>query len=222
MTWKQTFTSSIGKKILMALTGFFLLLYLIVHAAINALIFYNDHGATFDKVAHFMLVNYIIRILEVGLFAVFILHIIQGLLLWKQNRAARKIGYEKKKYPHEIKWYSRYMGWLGTFILLFLVMHLSHFWAATKHELYFSGPNVNLYEEMKIVFTNPVWFTLYMIGLASLLFHLLQGFQSAFQTFGINHRRWIYLIKGIGVIYSWVICLLFASMPIAFMAGWLQ
>lgn len=222
MTWKQLFTSSIGKKILMALTGFFLIIYLVVHASLNALIFVNDDGATFNRAAYFMLHNYFVRFLEVGLFAVFVLHIIQGLLLWQQNRAARKIGYEKQKYPREIKWYSRYMGWLGTFVLLFLVMHLYHFWASTKHELYFHGPVVNLYQEMKTVFTNPVWFVLYMIGLASLLFHLLQGFQSAFQTFGINHRRWIYIIKGIGVVYSVVICVVFASMPIAFMAGWLQ
>ena len=75
---------------------------------------------------------------------------------------------------------------------------------------------------MKEIFTNPLWFTLYMIGLASLLFHLLHGFQSAFQTFGINNRRWIGIIKGIGVFYSVVICLLFASMPLAFMLGWLN
>jgi succinate dehydrogenase / fumarate reductase cytochrome b subunit len=216
------FTSSIGKKILMALTGFFLIIYLIVHASLNALIFVNDGGETFNRAAYFMLHNYFVRFLEVGLFAVFVLHIIQGLILWQQNKAARKIGYNKQKYPKEIKWYSRYMGWLGTFVLLFLVMHLYHFWASTKHELYFHGPEVNLYQEMKEIFTNPVWFILYMIGLASLLFHLLQGFQSAFQTFGINHRRWVYIIKGIGVIYSVVICLLFALMPIAFMAGWLQ
>lgn len=222
MTWKQLFTSSIGKKILMALTGFFLILYLVVHASINSLIFVNDGGLTFNRAAYFMLHNYFIRFLEIGLFAVFVLHIIQGLLLWKQNKAARKIDYEKKKFPKEIKWYSRYMGWLGTFVLLFLVMHLYQFWATTKDELYFHGPVINLYEQMKEIFTNPVWFVLYMIGLASLLFHLLQGFQSAFQTFGINHRRWVYIIKGIGVIYSVVICLLFASMPIAFMVGWLQ
>lgn len=222
MTWKQTFTSSIGKKILMALTGFFLIIYLVVHASINSLIFVNDGGETFNRTAYFMLHNYFVRFLEIGLFAVFVLHIIQGLLLWQQNSAARKIGYRKQKYPKEIKWYSRYMGWLGTFVLLFLVMHLYHFWASTKHELYFHGPVINLYQEMKAVFTNPLWFVLYMIGLVSLLFHLLQGFQSAFQTFGINHRRWINIIKGIGVIYSVVICLLFASMPIAFMVGWLQ
>ncbi|HEY9343253.1 MAG TPA: succinate dehydrogenase cytochrome b subunit [Hanamia sp.] len=222
MTWKQLFTSSLGKKFLMGATGFFLITYLIVHASINALIFFNDDGATFNTVAHFMLHNWIVRILEVGLFAGFILHIIQGLLLWKQNKTARVVKYAIQKYPREIKWYSRYMGWLGTFILLFLVMHLYHFWGSTKHELYFNGPSVDLYQQMKEIFTNPVWFILYMIGLASLLFHLLHGFQSAFQTFGINNRRWLPLVKGIGVFYSIVICLLFASMPLAFMAGWLQ
>jgi succinate dehydrogenase cytochrome b subunit len=222
MTWKKLFTSSIGKKILMALTGFFLIIYLVVHAGVNALIFYNDDGATFNAGASFMLHNYFIRFLEVGLFAVFILHIIQGLLLWKQNRGTRKISYARQNFPREIRWYSRYMGWLGTFLLLFLIMHLYHFWASTKHELYFNGPVIDLYQEMKIIFTNPLWFTLYMIGLVSLLFHLLQGFQSAFQTFGINHRRWTPIVKRIGVFYSLVICILFAMMPVSFMAGWLQ
>lgn len=222
MTWKQLFTSSIGKKFLMGATGFFLIIFLIVHASVNALIFYDDDGATFNKAASFMLHNYFVRFLEIGLFTVFILHIIQGLLLWQQNSAARKISYGKTNFPKEIKWYSRYMGWLGTFLLLFLVMHLYHFWASTKNELYFHGPAIDLYQQMKEVFTNPLFFTLYMIGLVSLLFHLLHGFQSAFQTFGINHKRWTPLIKGMGVFYSLVICILFASMPIAFMAGWLQ
>jgi len=222
MTWKQFFTSSIGKKILMALTGFFLIIYLIVHAALNALIFVNDDGKTFNAGAYFMLHNYIVRFLEIGLFAVFILHIIQGLMLWQQNKSARKINYNKVEYPAGINWNSRLMGWLGTFVLLFLVMHLYHFWASTKHELYFHGPAIDLYQEMKEIFTNPVWFTLYMIGLASLLFHLLHGFKSAFETFGVNNKRWTPIIKGIGIFYSVAICLLFASMPLAFMVGWLQ
>lgn len=222
MTWKQLFTSSIGKKFLMGATGFFLIIYLVVHAAVNAIIFYNDHGVRFNKAAYFMSRNFFIRFLEIGLFVVFILHIIQGLLLWQQNRSARKVGYVKSNYPPKIKWYSRYMGWLGTFLLLFLVMHLYHFWAGTKNEMYFHGPKVNLYYEMKEIFTNPLFFILYMIGLVSLLFHLLQGFQSAFQTFGINHRRWTPIVKGIGIFYSVAICILFAMMPISFMAGWLQ
>lgn len=222
MTWKQMFTSSLGKKYLMGFTGFFLIFYLIVHAGINALIFYDDQGVTFNSVAHFMVTNYFVRFLEIGLFAAFILHSIQGLLLWQQNRNARKIKYHVQKYPAEIKWASRYMGWLGTFVLLFLVMHLWHFWADTKNELYFNGAEVNLYQKMKFIFTNPIWFSLYMIGLASLLFHLLHGFQSAFQTFGINHRRWTPIVKGVGIFYSIAIVLLFASMPLAFMLGWLQ
>jgi succinate dehydrogenase / fumarate reductase cytochrome b subunit len=222
MTLKQLLTSSIGKKYLMAFTGFFLITFLIIHATLNALIFYNDSGATFNAAAHFMLYNWIIRILEVGLFVGFILHIVQGLLLWKQNRASRKINNLKHNYVKEIKWNSRLMGWLGTFILLYLVMHLSQFWTHTKSELYFDGPDINLYDQMKHIFTNPVWFVLYMIGLASLLFHLLHGFKSAFETFGINNRKWTPLIRSIGVIYSFAICLLFASMPLSFMAGWLQ
>jgi succinate dehydrogenase / fumarate reductase cytochrome b subunit len=206
----------------MGATGFFLIIYLIVHASVNAIIFYGDHGVRFNKVAYFMSRNFFIRFLEIGLFVVFILHIIQGLLLWQQNKSARKVGYLKSNYPREIRWYSRYMGWLGTFLLLFLVMHLYHFWAGTKNEMYFHGPKVNLYYEMKEVFTNPLFFVLYMIGLVSLLFHLLQGFQSAFQTFGINHRRWTPIVKGIGIFYSVAICILFAMMPISFMAGWLQ
>ncbi len=221
MTWKQLFTSSIGKKFVMGLTGFFLIIYLIVHASINAMIFYDDGGATFNKAAYFMSRNFFMRFMEVGLFAGFLLHIVQGLLLWKQNESARKISYSKHNYPPEIKWYSRVMGWLGTFLLLFLVMHLYHFWSGTKNEMYFHGAQKNLYLEMKEIFTNPLFFVLYMIGLVSLLFHLLQGFQSAFQTFGINHRRWTPIIKGIGIFYAYAICILFAFMPISFMAGWL-
>ncbi len=206
----------------MAFTGFFLITYLIIHASINAMIFYNDRGVTFNRAATFMSHNFFIRFMEIGLFAGFLLHIIQGLLLWKQNRAARKIKYKRSDLPAKIKWYSWSMGLLGTFLLFFLVMHLYHFWAGTKNELYFHGSRVNLYLEMKEIFTDPLLFTLYMAGLVSLLFHLLQGFQSAFQTFGINHRRWTPIIKGIGIFYSFAICILFAFMPISFMAGWLK
>lgn len=222
MTWKQMFTSPVGKKYVMGLTGFFLITFLIVHASINSFIFVNDGGVTFNKVAHFMAYSFLLRLLEVGLFVGFIIHIIQGLILWKQNVAARPIKYKKQRYTRKIKWYSRYMGLLGTLILLFLIMHLSHFWYGTKNAMYFHGPQKNLFEEMKEIFTNPVWFTLYMIGLLSLLYHLLQGFQSAFQSMGMNDKKWTPFVKGLGVFYSIVMVLWFASMPIAFMTGWLQ
>jgi succinate dehydrogenase / fumarate reductase cytochrome b subunit len=223
MTWKQFFTSSIGKKFVMGFTGFFLILYLIIHAGINALIFYNDHGEIYNNAAYFLSHNIIMKILEVGLFAGFALHIIQGFILWKQNSAARPIGYKMNRPSTNSKWYSRSMGLLGTLVLLFLVMHLYHFWWGTKEALYFENdaPH-NLFAEMKEVFSNPVVIILYMLGLISLLFHLLHGFQSAFQTFGINHKRYTPVIKKLGVIYSFGICILFAFMPIAIFLKWLD
>ena len=109
------------------------------------------------------------------------------------------------------------MGLLGTLLLLFLIMHLYHFWAGTKKAMFFENdaPN-NLFNEMKEVFSSPVIVALYLAGLVSLFFHLLHGFASAFQTFGINHNRYTPIIKTIGVAYTIIITLLFASMPLAF------
>jgi succinate dehydrogenase / fumarate reductase cytochrome b subunit len=223
MTWKQFFTSSIGKKFVMGFTGIFLILYLVIHAGVNALIFYNDDGRIFNAAAHFLSHNIIMRILEVGLFAGFALHIFQGYLLWKQNTSARPIGYKMNRPNSKSKVYSRSMGLLGTLVLLFLVMHLYHFWWGTKTALYFQNDApINLYGEMKEVFSNPIVIGLYMVGLVSLLFHLLHGFQSAFQTFGINHKKYTPLIQSLGVIYSVGICILFAFMPVAVFLKWLN
>lgn len=222
MNWKKILSSPVGRKYVMGVTGIFLILYLIVHAGINALIFYNDGGQIFNAGAHFMSHSYFMRILELVLFAGFIVHIVQGIMLMRKNKAARPVKYNKQVFTKRIKWYSRMMGLLGTLILLFLIMHLSHFWYLTKEELYFNGPEVDLYQQMKVIFTNPVWFVLYMIGLASLLYHLLHGFQSAFRSLGMNDKSWTPIIEKAGVAYSVLIVLLFALMPISFMAGWLQ
>src|SRR5689334_19200441 len=109
MNWfAQFLTSAIGKKVVMALTGLFLISFLLVHAGINALIFVNDGGQTFTIAAHFMATNPLIRTIEVFLVIGFILHIIQGLLLWKQNKAARgEVGYQVNNPPKHSTWYSR-------------------------------------------------------------------------------------------------------------------
>lgn len=235
MTFKQFFTSSIGKKFTMGLTGFFLISFLIVHCGINAMIFFNDGGETFNHWGHFMGSNLIIRTMELGLFAFLILHIIQGLMLWSQNNSARPIKYEKNNASSNSKWYSRSMGLLGTLILLFLVLHLYHFWTPSRfggmgpvHELeptslttYNDQEVHNLYREMLIVFQNLWVVVIYVLGVIALFWHLVHGFQSAFQTFGINHKRYTPLIKGLGWAYSIIICLLFASMPIAIYMGWI-
>ncbi len=222
MTWKNFFTSSLGKKYVMALTGLFLILFLVVHAGLNACIFLNDNGETFNAAAKFMSHNWIMRFVEIGLFAGLILHIIQGLMLWSQNKAARPVEYAVSKKQVSSKWYSRSMGILGTLLLLFLVMHISHFWIGTKKELYFGNEGHNLYEEMKVVFSEWYWVALYMVGLIALFWHLFHGFQSAFQSLGLNHKKYFPIINALGKMYSILIVILFALMPLAFHFGWIE
>jgi succinate dehydrogenase / fumarate reductase cytochrome b subunit len=129
------------------------------------------------------------------------------------------------------------MGLLGTLILLFLVLHLYHFWTPSRlggiagiHSLeettlsaeYNSQAVHNLYAEMQNVFQNNLLVVIiYVLGVISLCWHLIHGFQSAFQTFGVNHKKYTPIIKAIGVGYSVIICLLFASMPVAIYMGWI-
>ena len=123
MKWSELFTSSIGKKWVMALTGLFLIIFLVVHASINACIWANDGGVMFNKAAHFMGSTVLIRIAEIGLFLGIFLHIIQGYMLTLSNRAKRKIGYQVPMGSNGSKWYSRSMGLLGTILLLFFILH---------------------------------------------------------------------------------------------------
>jgi succinate dehydrogenase / fumarate reductase, cytochrome b subunit len=237
MTWKSFFTSSIGKKFIMGLTGISLIGFLIVHCAINAMIFLPDGEETFNHWAHFMGTNPIIRTLEIGLFAGFFIHIIQGLVLWAQNKSARPVNYAQSAAGTNSKWYSRSMGLLGTLILIFLILHIYHFWTPSRlggiagiHELeettlatYNNQQVHNLYNEMRMVFQgNLIVVVVYILGVISLAWHLLHGFQSAFQTFGWNHKRYTPIIKTIGAAYSIIIPLIFALMPLAFYLGWIE
>ena len=235
MTSKQFFASSIGKKITMGLTGFFLISFLIIHCSINAMIFFNDGGQTFNHWGHFMGSNLLIRTAEIGLFVFLLIHIIQGLLLWKQNKSARPVKYIVTKPNENSKWYSRSMGLLGTLILIFLILHLYHFWTPSRFggignvrsleetvlSDYNNQPVHDLFKEMLMVFQNNLLIVIvYVLGVISLSWHLLHGFQSAFQTFGWNHKKYTPLIKLLGVGYSIIICLLFAMMPIAIYLHW--
>lgn len=237
MTWKHYFTSSIGKKLIMGLTGLFLITFLIVHCSINSMIFFNDGGETFNHWAHFMGTNVIIRVMEIGLFAGLILHIVQGFILTAQNNKARPVKYEMNRPNQNSKWYSRSMGLLGTLLLLFLILHIYHFWTPSRlggianirplEETTLASYNnqqaLNLYAEMKMVFENNLWVVIvYILGVISLAWHLMHGFQSAFQTLGINHKRYTPIIKNIGVAFSIIVPLIFALMPLAFYLGWIS
>lgn len=233
MTWKQVFTSSIGKKLVMAFTGIFLILFLIVHVGINACIFADvfnpaEDGEMFNKAAHFMGSTVLIRILEVGLFAGFILHIIQGLLLEADNRSKRGEAYAVDLGNKGSKWYSRSMGLLGTILLIFLIIHWWHFWVParfTGHEFMtdvnYGGVDMhNMFNLMQYTFSQLWVVILYVLACVSLAYHLLHGFQSAFRTVGLGNKKWIALVQSVGIGYSILVPLLFALMPVAMYLGW--
>ncbi|MBM3158902.1 MAG: succinate dehydrogenase cytochrome b subunit [Bacteroidetes bacterium] len=228
MKWSALFNSSVGRKWTMGLTGIFLILFLIVHVGLNACIWAMDGGVMFNKAAHFMGANVVPRLLEIGLFAGFILHIFQGWSLELSNRAARKKGYAVSLGNKGSKWYSRSMGILGTLLFLFLVMHLAHFWVPSRitglEPVLIDGKEYhNLYGEMLNVFQGnlPV-VVLYSIGCLSLAWHLMHGFQSAFRTLGVSNPRYLKIIENAGMFFSIVVSLAFALMPISMYAGWVK
>ena|ERR1700682_1698630 len=225
MKWSEFFTSSIGKKFIMSLTGIFLISFLVIHVGINACIWANDGGQMFNLASHFMATTVVIRILEVGLFAGLLLHIVQGLVVEIQNRSKRKTGYAIPMGNKGSKWYSRSMGLLGTLLLFFLIIHLAHFWVPSRFtELPTTDINgkevANQYNEIVRVFQNPVVDILYILGCLSLMYHLLHGFQSAFRTLGVPNGKYISMIKGVGVVFAVIVSLAFAMMPISVYLGW--
>ena len=214
----NAFSASIGKKMIMGLTGLFLILFLMVHCFINSLIFFNDGGLTFNIGADFMAHNWLIRAGEIFLFIGLLLHIFQAVRLTMENRKARPIQYAAYNGNANSKWYSRSMGLLGTLLLIFLVVHLGNFWVKSR----FTGlpgldgnGNENLYAVMQETFSN-VWFVaLYVFSMFSLAFHLMHGFWSAFQTMGWDHKKYTPFIKRLGFWFSIIIAIIFAAMPIA-------
>ena len=213
----NAFSSSIGKKLIMGITGLFLISFLVVHCFLNAFVFFDNTGVLFNEGAHFMATNWIIRAMEIVLMAGLLLHIVQGARLTFQNQAARPEKYAYNNGNANSKWYSRSMGLLGTLLLIFLIVHLSQFWTVSR----FTGipttdaaGHEDLYAVMKETFSNIWMVVLYVLSMISLAYHLLHGFASAFQTMGWNHKKYTPIIKSIGVWFSILIPLIFAAMPV--------
>jgi len=228
MKWSEFFTSPVGKKFVMGLTGLFLVSFLVVHVGLNACIWAMDNGEMFNKAAHFMGSTVVMRILEVGLFIGFIIHIIQAYVLEVQNKKKRSIGYAVKMGNKGSKWYSRSMAILGTLILLFLIVHLRNFWIPSRFlempEVTYNGVAMHdLFSLMKDTFSGNIWLVaLYLLGCISLAYHLLHGFQSAFRSLGLHNNRYLHMLNAIGVGFSIVVPLGFAMMPISLYFDWVQ
>ena len=222
MSWiTDTLNSSIGKKIIMAKTGLFLIIFLLVHLIGNISLLYNDGGEAFNAYAEFMKHNPIIKAGEVILFLGILIHVVQGISLTLKNKAARSQGYAVANKNPKVSSTSKSMSIIGSLLLVFLIWHLYEFF---RHK-YFGTPGFDLYQHVHHEFGDEgmTHVPAYLIFMAVVGFHLYHGFQSAFQSLGINHKKYTPTIKKIGTVYSVIVPLLFAAVPVAIYFGfWIK
>jgi succinate dehydrogenase / fumarate reductase, cytochrome b subunit len=219
MNWfTKLLTSSIGRKLLMALTGLFLILFLAVHLIGNLQLLKDDAGHAFNVYAQFMTSNPLIKIVSYMNYAFILIHVIWAILLTIHNRKARGAqGYAIGN--ASATWSSRNMGILGTLILIFLVIHLKGFWyemhwGEIPTENYGAGPVKDLYDVVDKAYTLWWYVAIYIVSMTVLAFHLWHGFISAFQTLGLNHSKYNPLINFVGKAFAIIVPLLFAIIPV--------
>jgi succinate dehydrogenase / fumarate reductase cytochrome b subunit len=212
-------TSTLGRKLIMALTGLFLILFLVVHLLGNLQLLKNDGGEAFNRYADFMGHNPLIQTISIGNFFFIVLHIVTSILLTIKNRQARPVQYVYSNMGKSSSWASRNMMLLGTIVLIFLVVHLQAFWAKSKfgglNNTTLDGKTIrNLYEATQIAFSEAWIVGLYVISMVGLAFHLFHGFKSAFQTLGINHKKYTPLIHHIGIAFAVFVPAAYACIPV--------
>lgn len=223
MSWiLNTLTSTIGRKVIMALTGLFLIMFLAVHLVGNLQLLHDDGGEAFNIYSYFMAHNPLIQIVSKGNFFFIFLHIFVSLTLYVRNKKARPIGYKVSAGNSNSSWSSRSMSLLGTLILMFLLLHLWGYW----YQLKFVGEPLikmitidgvsmhNAYALVAESYQIPGIVAFYVISMIVLAFHLWHGFASAFQSLGLNHPKYNGIISGSGKLYAIIVPALFALIPI--------
>lgn len=249
---KPVLSSSLGRKLIMSLTGIFLCTFLIVHLIGNLSLFKDDGGYAFNNYAYFMTHFPPIKVVSYLLYASIIIHAVYALVLTMKNKAARPVNYAQYDGKANSTWNSRNMGILGTVLLVFIATHMQNFWwkyhndqvpyieyqtdlatgkttaktlEASEFTDYVKTENNgietvkarDLYKQVDFAFENPFLVGLYVLAMAALSFHLIHGFQSAFQTVGFSHKKYVPIIRFLGVWFFGVLIPIgFALMPLYF------
>lgn len=211
----RALNSSIGKKFVMAVTGICLLLFLIIHL-INNLTLYGGPDLFNTVVKNLDTIKPLVRVIEVLLALIFVFHIFNGVRLWIENKKARPVGYKVNGSSQNSDLFSRTMFVTGSIIFIFLVIHLRTFWVSFNlgHSL---AEQHQYYQIVAEAFSDPIYAVFYMAAMVLLGFHLNHGFQSAFQTFGWNNKKYFPIIQKLGLIYTVIMVIGFASIPIYFL-----
>lgn len=203
--------SSISKKIVMALAGIFLLVFLPVHLVINLMLLKSD-PVPFTQAAHFMATFPLVKIMEVVLMGTIIIHITWGIFLQIQNWLARPVGYVSGS-KAETSFFSRFMIWTGASVFTFLVLHFFNFYFIKLGLV--EGDPEDFYTLAHNLFRIPAYNYIYLVCFLLLGLHLYHAFSSAFQTLGLNHRIWTPLVKVVSLFYAVLIPAGFAFISIS-------
>ncbi len=219
--------SSVGKKVIMSVSGAALILFLLFHMSMNLVAIID--GKSYNAICAFLGANWYALVATAGLAALVVVHFVYAFILTMQNRKARgEQRYAYTKQPKEVEWASQNMFVLGVIVLLGMGLHLFNFWwnmqlTEILHELHIGGVTAveaDLAKDgvhyIKETFSNIVYVILYLVWLVALWFHLTHGFWSAMQTLGWNNQVWFKRWRCIGNIVSSVIVLGFAAVVLVY------
>ena len=212
------FTSSIGKKLMMSLAGIFLIIFLLVHLGINLLVIIFKDPMVYNRAAHFMSSNILIKIFEIVLFGGFLLHIIYALILQIQNWIARPKRYNKANYSNT-SFFSKFMIHTAAITLVFLVIHFMDFYIKAKFghaaEIMVDGvPYHDFASEIVDKFKMLPFVIFYIAAFIFLGFHLIHGFQSAFKTLGLDNKKYTPAIQVLAIAYTAVVVAGYSLIPV--------
>ena len=219
----RTINSTLGQKMIMSLTGLFLISFLVIHLTGNLMLFKEDGGAAFNAYAHFMSTSSIIKLVELFLVLGFGFHVYTAWRLTKYNKQVRPQDYAYNRSDVNSAWIARNMGFVGSMILIFLLIHLYNFWFKYKFmagmPMIATGDYKDLYLFVKITFIEEWWISIfYIIAMIFLGLHLAHGFESSLQTLGLYHKKYTPMLKKLGLLFAIIIPAGFAIMPLYFLS----
>ena len=214
--------SSVGRKVVMSVTGLFLILFITFHAVMNAVALVSMDA--YEAICHFLGANWYALAGTAVIAAGVVRHIVYALWLTIQNRKARgNDRYAVNKRPKSVEWASQNMLALGIFVLCFMALHLVQFWAKMQlpeiQERYLGDYSVTVMggqEAILAAFSCPWTLPIYLVGFAALWFHLTHGIWSAFQSVGTSNNVWLPRWKAISCWWATIVCALFAIEAIVF------
>ena len=205
-TIRRAFSSSVGTKLLMGLTGLALFAYLILHLIGNALIFAGPE--TFNEYSHRLVSNPLVIPVEIGLLAIFLLHIYKAFTNYVANRRARPVGYTIKKfagYTSRKSVASSTMIWSGIVIAVFVLVHVKQFKYGAWYQTVSDNPVRDLARTEFEVFSHPVWVAFYFVATLLVGLHLRHGLASSFQSLGIDHPLYTRRLTIWGIVFAVII-----------------